>query len=176
MKQKLRRQVNVFCINLILLQKISNTLHASSFLGLGHCGCNCFGDMNTHIGTVTVVSGRCQRNWGRLGHHLNGGPVDCGDWVRIGDTYTDSGTAVTVVLGGRCQRNRVQVSFLSNSTLVGITRPSRTIVYLSCYYPTVTPNWMGDLIQCGELENIMAATLLIVVRKIHLFMMPITLT
>ena len=40
--------------------------------------------------------------------------------------------------------------FLSNSTLVGITPPSRTIVYLSCYYLTVTPNWMGNLIQCAE--------------------------
>ena len=28
--------------------------------------------------------------------------------------------------------------------------PSRTIVYLSCYYSAVTPNWVGDLIQCGE--------------------------
>ena len=65
-----------------------------------NCGCNCFGDMDTDIGTVTVVSGRCRRNRGRLGHHLNGGPVDWGDWVRIGDTDTDSGTAVTVVSGG----------------------------------------------------------------------------
>ena len=46
-----------------------------------NCGCNCLGDMDTDNGTVTVVSGRCRRNRGRLGHHLNGGPID---WVRIG--------------------------------------------------------------------------------------------
>ena len=50
--------------------------------------------------------------------------------------------------------------FLSNSTLVGITPPSRTIVYLSCYYLTVTPNWMGDLIQCWGARNIKPCLLL----------------
>ena len=44
--------------------------------------------------------------------------------------------------------------------------PSRTIVYLSCYYSAVTPNWVGDLIQCGEKNLILTLLVLLLVESL----------